>query len=304
MLIATEHASPRRRALYGSFAQFGVPVGVLTSNLAFLAVSGLSDEDFMAWGWRIPFLLSLALVIVGFIVRSRLQDAPEFEQLKRNREVSTVPFAELLWRQPVTLILASLASIAPPAVGYTVIVYMLSYGTTVVGFERPTLLTLILLSTIVWIATIAASAVLSDMFGAKRVFTIGALTSVVWPLPMFALVDTGNAGLALLAFCIAAIVQGIMAGAQGGLFTEIFVLKTRYSGISIAYQLGGMIGGAVTPIAATWLFAVWDSSTAVALYVTALCLVSFVAAIFLRPPGPAAVGQAMPADWGDRGGAI
>jgi MFS family permease len=307
VLIATEHASPRRRAVYGSFAQFGVPVGVLTSNLAFLAVSGLSDEDFLAWGWRIPFLLSLALVIVGFIVRSRLQDAPEFEQLKRNREVSTVPFAELLWRQPLTLILASLASIAPPAVGYTVIVYMLSYGTTVVGFERPTLLTLILLSTIVWIATIAASAVLSDMFGAKRVFTIGALTSVVWPLPMFALVDTANAGLALLAFCVAAIVQGIMAGAQGGLFTEIFELRTRYSGISIAYQVGGMIGGAVTPLAATWLFATWDSSMAVALYVTALCLVSLVSAIFLRTSVQAAVGpamKAMPADWWNRGDAI
>jgi MFS family permease len=295
VLIATEHASPRQRAVYGSFAQFGVPIGVLTSNLAFLAVSGLSNEDFMAWGWRIPFLLSLALVIVGIIVRSRLQDAPEFARLKRDRAVSKVPVGELVRRQPLTLTLASLASIAPPAVGYTVIVYMLTYGTTVVGFDRPTLLTLILLSTAVWIATIIASAILSDRYGAKRVFTIGALTAVLWPLPMFALVNTANAGLALLAFSVAAIVQGIMAGAQGGLFTEIFELRTRYSGISIAYQLGGMIGGAVTPIAATALFAAYGSSTAVALYVTALCLVSFVSIAALRVPGQAAVGRAMPA---------
>jgi MFS family permease len=295
VLIATEHASPRQRAVYGSFAQFGVPIGVLTSNLAFLAVSGLSNEDFMAWGWRIPFLLSLALVIVGIIVRSRLQDAPEFAQLKRDQAVSKVPVGELARRQPLTLTLASLASIAPPAVGYTVIVYMLTYGTTVVGFARPTLLTLILLSTVVWIATIIASAVLSDRYGAKRLFTIGALTAVLWPLPMFALVNTGNAGLALLAFCIAAIVQGIMAGAQGGLFTEIFELRTRYSGISIAYQLGGMIGGAVTPIAATWLFDLYGSSTAVALYVTALCLVSLGAIVALRVPSQSTVGKAMPA---------
>jgi MFS family permease len=299
VLIATEHASPRRRAVYGSFAQFGVPIGVLTSNLAFLAVSGLSNEEFMAWGWRIPFLLSLALVIVGIIVRSRLQDAPEFAQLKRNQAVSNVPFGELVQRQPLTLTLASLASIAPPAVGYTVIVYMLTYGTTVVGFDRPTLLTLILLSTAVWIAAIVVSAILSDRYGSKRVFTIGALTSVLWPLPLFALVNTGNAGLALLAFCVAAIVQGIMAGAQGGLFSEIFELRVRYSGISIAYQLGGMIGGAVTPIAATALFAAYGSSTAVAFYVTALCLVSFAAAIALPATGPAAIApatKAMPAD--------
>jgi MFS family permease len=299
VLIATEHASSRRRAVYGSFAQFGVPVGVLTSNLAFLAVSGLSNEDFMAWGWRIPFLLSIVLVVVGFIVRSRLQDAPEFEQIKQQRAVSKVPIAELVRTQPLLLTLASLASIAPPAVGYTVIVYMLTYGTKEVGFARPTLLTLILLSTIVWIATIIGAAVLADRYGAKRVFVIGALTSVVWPLPMFALVDTGNAGLAFIAFCIAAVVQGIMAGAQGGLFTEIFDVRVRYSGISVAYQLGGMIGGAVTPIAATALFAAYGTSMAVGLYVTALCLASFAAALALRVPDGAAASspvEALPAD--------
>jgi MFS family permease len=282
ILIATEHATPRRRAVYGSFAQFGVPVGVLTSNLAFLAVSGMSEEDFMTYGWRIPFLISIALVVVGFLVRSRLQDAPEFARVKERNAVSKVPIAELFRRQPRTLVLASLASIAPPAVGYTVIVYMLTYGTKEVGYQRTTLLTLILLSTLVWIATIVAAAVAADRYGSKRVFALGALTAVLWPIPMFALVDTGKAGLALLAFVVAAIVQGIMAGAQGGLFTEIFEVRVRYSGISIAYQLGGMIGGAVTPIAATALFGAYKSSTAVALYVVALAAVSLVAALALR----------------------
>jgi len=296
VLIATEHASSRRRALYGSFAQFGVPVGVLTSNLAFLAVSGLSDEEFLSWGWRIPFLLSIALVVVGFIVRSRLTDAPEFERVKEQRKVSKVPVADLFREQPRVLTLASLASIAPPAVGYTVIVYMLTYGTTVVGFSRTTLLSLILLSTIVWIATIAVAAMAADRFGSKKVFTLGALTAVLWPLPMFALVNTGSVGLALFAFIVAAVVQGIMAGAQGGLFTEIFDVRIRYSGISIAYQLGGMIGGAITPIAATALFGAYRSSVPVALYVTALSLISFLAILGLRSSdtrhaaGPAAAG--------------
>jgi MFS family permease len=291
ILIATEHASPRRRALYGSFAQFGVPVGVLTSNLAFLAVSGMSNEAFMSYGWRIPFLISVVLVVVGFGVRSRLHDAPEFEKVKQKSAVSKVPVAELFRRQPRTLVLASLASIAPPAVGYTVIVYMLSYGTTVVGFKRTTLLTLILVSTLVWIGTIVVSALASDRFGAKPVYVLGTLTAVVWPIPMFALVNTGNTGLALIAFVVAAIVQGLMAGAQGGLFTEIFDVHIRYSGISIAYQLGGMIGGAVTPIAATALFGAYGTSMPIACYVTALSLVSLVAILGLRASAPGQAGR-------------
>ncbi len=106
----------------------------------------------------------------------------------------------------------------------------------------------------------------------------------MWPLPLFALVNTGSTGLALLAFSVAAVVQGIMAGAQGGLFTEIFDVRVRYSGISVAYQLGGMIGGAVTPLAATALFGAFGSSTPIALYVTALCLLSLVAAALIRVP--------------------
>ncbi|MFI7617566.1 MFS transporter [Nonomuraea terrae] len=282
ILIATEHASPRRRAVFGSFAQFGVPVGVLTSNLAFLAVSGLSDEAFMSYGWRIPFLLSVLLVILGVVVRTRLQDAPEFERVKRRNATSRVPFTELARRQPRNLTLASLASIAAPAIGYTVIVYMLTYGTTVVGFERSTLLTLILASTVVWIGTIMASAVLSDRFGSKRMYILGAVTAVIWPVPMFALVNTGDWSAALLAFVVAAIVQGLMAGAQGGLFTEIFDVRYRYSGISIAYQLGGMIGGALTPIVATALFETYQSSTAIALYVSALSLITLLSLFGIR----------------------
>ncbi len=282
VLIATEHASPRRRAVYGSFAQFGVPIGVLTSNLAFLAVSNLSNDAFLSWGWRIPFLLSALLVILGFVVRTRLLDSPEFQRVRERNAVVKVPFTALVRRQPRNLILGSLASIAPPAVGYTVIVYMLTYGTNVVGYDRTTLLWLIFISTIFWVGTIIGCAAISDQFGAKRVYTAGALTAVIWPLPMFGLVNTGSVGLALLAFIVAAIVQGIMAGAQGGLFTEIFDVDIRYSGISIAYQLGGMIGGAVTPLVATALYGAYESSTPIGLYVSALCLVSFASVIGIR----------------------
>lgn len=280
-LIATEHASPHRRALYGSFAQFGVPIGVLTSNLAFLAVSGMSDDSFLSYGWRIPFLVSVVLVVLGFVIRRRLEDAPEFQRVKERRETSKLPLADLLRRQPRTLLLASIASIAPPAVGYTVIVYMLNYGTTAVHFTRPRLLTLILLSTVVWVGAIVIAALAADRFGPKRIYLLGALTGIIWPLPLFALVNTGRSGPALVGFMVAAVVQGIMAGAQGGLFTEIFDVRGRYSGMSIAYQVGGMLGGAVTPLVATALFGVYRSSTPIALYVSGICLLSLLAALGL-----------------------
>ncbi|WP_204040754.1 MFS transporter [Acrocarpospora phusangensis] len=281
LLISTENAKPRQRAVYGSFAQFGVPVGVLTSNLAFLALSGLDDDAFFSYGWRIPFLLSAVLVVVGLIIRMRLSEPPEFAKAKREKTVIKVPFAELVRRHPRNLILGALAAIAPPAIGYAVTVYMLTYGTRVVGFDRTTLLTLILASTSVWILAIIGSAILSDRFDPKLLYAIGAVTAVIWPLPMFALVNTGSTGLALVAFLVAAIVQGIMAGAQGGLFTDMFDLKVRYSGIAVAYAVGATVAGAVTPVFPA-LYAAYDSSTPIALFLTALGLVSLVAVLGVR----------------------
>lgn len=291
ILISTENSTRRRLALFGSFAQYGVPIGVLTSNLAFIAVSRLSDRSFTAWGWRIPYLLSIVLVVVGFLVRSRLLESPEFERLRRAREVKKVPFADLVRRYPRNLVLASFASIAPPAIGYSVFVYMLTYGTQVMGYNRTTLLWLILASTLPWALTIALSALVSDRYGSKGVYIVGTITAVIWPLPMFGLVNTGNEGLAFVAFTIAGIVQGIMAGAQGGLFTEIFDVDIRYSGITISYQIGGMIGGAITPSVATGLYGAYHSSTPFSLYVSGLCLLSFLAILGVRRAAVAPVGQ-------------
>ncbi|MEV5410718.1 MFS transporter [Thermopolyspora sp. NPDC052614] len=288
ILIATESAGPGRRALYGSFAQFGVPVGVLTSNLAFLAVSGMSDDSFEAYGWRIPFLISIGLVVFGLVMRRRLSESPEFERMRRENRIVKLPVNELVGRDRRNLVLGALAAMAPPALGYTVIVYMLTYGTQQVGFERSTLLTLILSSTVIWIGAIYASARVSDRVGAKKVYLAGALSAVIWPIPMFALVNTGRVAMALPAFVVAAIVQGVMAGAQGGLFTEMFDVRVRYSGISIAYSAGGVIGGAVTPLVAAALFKIYETSTAVALYISALSLISLVAVSGVQKAGEAA----------------
>ncbi|MEX0426111.1 MFS transporter [Nocardioides sp. DS6] len=299
VLISSEHASPRRRAFYGSFAQFGVPLGVLTSNLAFLIVSRLNDDSFTSWGWRIPFLLSAVLVAVGFVVRRKVDDGREFTELKESEKVSKLPFADLVKRQPRNLVFGGLAAIAPPLVGYTVMIYMLTYGTAVVGYNRTTLLTLILLSTGVWILAIVGCAMLSDRYDAKAVYVAGVITAIVWPFPMFALVNSGNTGAACLAFMVAAIVQGIMAGAQGGLFTEIFHPEVRYSAISVAYQFGGMVGGAVTPLLATALYDNYHSSTPIVIYMIIGGFVSLVGVLGLKRIAPTRAAAAVPGPRGE-----
>jgi MFS family permease len=285
VLIAAESAPPNRRSVYACFAQFGVPIGVLTSNLAFLAVSGMGEESFDAYGWRIPFLVSILLVAFGLYVRVRLAESAEFEGVRRANAVVKVPVRELLHRHPRELGLAALAAMAPPALGYIVIVYMLAYGTGQAGYERGTLLTLILSSTVIWMGAIYAAAHAADRLGAKKVYIAGAALAVIWPIPMFALVDTGEVSRALVAFAVAAIVQGIMAGAQGGLFAEIFDVRVRYSGISIAYSTGGTIGGALTPLIAAALFHFYASGTAVAVYVSLVSLASLAAAIKIGTAG-------------------
>ncbi|GAB2997950.1 MHS family MFS transporter [Amycolatopsis acidiphila] len=284
VLMATEHAGPRRRAVFGSFAQFGVPIGVLTSNLVFLLASQLPAASFRSWGWRIPFLLSIVLLVVGMLVRRKLDESPDFRRVKETNRVSKLPFGTLVREQPGTLLLASVAAIAPPAVGYTVMVYMLNYGTAVAGFTRNTLLTLLLLSAVLWIVMIYFAARWADRWGSKRVYAIGALTAVAWAFPLFALVNTRGFGAALVAFFVAAVVQAIMAGAQGALFTELFHTRLRFSGASIAYQLGGLVGGAVTPLVATALFGAYHSSTPIALYLALVCALSLVAVVLLRVP--------------------
>lgn len=284
LLVATENATPRQRAVYGSFAQFGVPIGVLTSNLVFLLAVQVSGDGLLTWGWRIPFLLSIALLVVGMIVRRRVSESPEFQKVKEKQAVSKLPLATLLRERPVTLLLASLAAIAPPAVGYTVMVYMLNYGTKAAGFTRSTLLTLILISAVLWIAMIYVAARWADRWGSKKIYAIGALTAVLWAFPLFWLVNTGSMMAALFAFLVAAVVQAIMAGAQGSLFTEIFDTRTRFSGASIAYQMGGLVGGAVTPIVATALFGAYKTSSPISLYLGGVCLVSLIGVLLLRVP--------------------
>ena len=283
VLIAVEHAPSHRRGFYGSFPQMGVPAGIILSNLVFLSLSKfLTREQFDSWGWRMPFLLSSALVAIGFYMRYQLEDSPLFEEVTQTRGYSRIPIAELLhghWRK---VLLASLAFIASTTVGYIVLVYVLSYGTTTLGMSRNSVILVVLLASVLQLVMIPALSALSDRLGRRRVFMTGAIASAVWAVPFFMLLDTRDPWLMLLSLSVAVTFVSAMYGPQGAIAAELFPTLVRYSGASVACQISSILGGGLAPTVAVALFAATGNSLSIAIYVAGVCVVSFIA-IALAP---------------------
>ena len=285
VLMAVEHAPPGKRTLWGSFPQMGLPAGIIASNAVFLVINlFVSPAEFNAWGWRIPFLLSAALVIVGLLVRLRITESPEFEAVRNSGDVARQPVIEVLRHHPRRLLLTSGASIAAPALGYLVLVYLLGYGTKTLGLSQTTMLTLIIVGSVTWLIVIGASAVLADRIGRKPVFLAGAALATVWSVPFFLLVDTAQPALMALGIIIATAGVAAMAGPQAALVADVFPARVRYSGASTAYQIGSVLGGAIAPIAATALFAAYNSSFPVAIYMAAMGLITLLSMAALALP--------------------
>lgn len=283
VLMAVEFAPRNRRALYGAFPQMGLPAGIIVANLVFLFVGAtVTPEAFASWGWRIPFLLSAALIFVGLALRLKIGESPAFTSVKAEDTRADRPIVEVLRRHWRALLLASAASIAAPALGYLVLVYMLSYGVQVLNLPRGTMLWLIVLGSTVWLIMIAAAAVAADRIGRKPVFLAGALAVTLWAFPFFLLVDTASPPLILLAFAVGTAGIAGMAGPQATLVAALFPATVRYSGASLAYQVGSILGGALAPIIATALYAATGTSTLIAAYMAALGAISFLALLFLR----------------------
>ncbi|NWJ72706.1 MHS family MFS transporter [Pseudonocardia sp. ICBG1122] len=290
VLMAVEHAPPGKRTLYGSFPQMGLPAGIIAANVVFLLLSlAVSPEAFLAWGWRIPFLISAALVVVGLLIRLRISESPEFEAVRTRGEVARRPVVEVLRDHPRHLLLTSGASIAAPALGYLVLVYLLGYGTTTLGMSQPTMLALIVIGSTSWMGVIWASAVAADRVGRKPVFLAGAALATVWAVPFFLLIDTAQPALMAVGIVVATSSIAAMAGPQAALIADVFPARVRYSGTSTAYQVGSVLGGAVAPLAATALFATYNSSLPIAIYMAAMGLMTLLSMAALTvPAAPAA----------------
>ncbi|RZT88100.1 metabolite-proton symporter [Pseudonocardia sediminis] len=282
-LMAVEHAPPGKRGRYGSFAQIGVPAGLILAQIVFFAVSNLTtSEQFQAWGWRIPFLLSIVLVVVGLLIRLRIEESPVFTALRTEAARSGSPIAEVFRERPRELVLASVSFIANTAIGYVFLAYLLSYGTSVLKVNRNLMIAIVIIGSVSWLVSIVAAAIWSDRVGRKPVYLAGSVLLVVWPVPFFLLLDTRSTVLMIVSVIVLTIGLGLSYGPQSALFSEMFEPRFRYSGASFSYAVGAVLGGGFAPLIAAALQARTGTSLAVSGYMVLVAVISLVAVVLIR----------------------
>ena len=265
MLLVTESAPSNQRGYYGAFAQAGAPIGVILANLALIITSAsVSEEFFNAWGWRIPFLASAILILISMYIQLNLEDTKAFKALKTNsngksnEQIQRSPVIEAIRRYPKRIILAAGAFLSVQVTFYILIAFMLAYGVSSANMERDDMLTAVLIGCAIMVPLQFMFSSYSDRNGRKGIFMMGAILSGAWAFAIFPLVDTGNFWLIVLALTFGLIFLAMMYGPQAAFFTELFTTEVRYSGATLGYQFGAIIGGAFAPTIAVKLWTDFD----------------------------------------------
>ncbi|MFF4116921.1 MFS transporter [Streptomyces sp. NPDC001714] len=285
VLLVSEHGDARRRGFWASWPQTGAPAGqLLATGVLSLLTAVLSDDAFASWGWRIPFLLSGVLVVVGLWIRLSVDESPVFrEALARSEARRTAGSAEQPplvgvlrhhWRD---VLVAMGARMAENISYYVITAFVLVYATTSAGVSKQTALNAVLIGSAVHFAVIPAWGALSDRVGRRPVYLLGAAGIGLWMFPFFALADTGRFGYLVLAVTVGLVLHGAMYAPQAAFFAEMFATRMRYSGASVGAQFASVAAGAPAPLVATALLADYDSSTPIALYVIAASVLTLVA---------------------------
>jgi metabolite-proton symporter len=282
-LMSVEHAPRGRRGWWGSFPQLGVPIGLLLANLVFFTIAGTTtDAQFLAWGWRIPFLVSVVLIVVGFVIRSRVSETPVFDELRRRRARRSAPLGELLRHHRRQLVVAIGLFIANTAIGYVLIAFITSYGTRTLGVSSATMLLVGMVGAVSWGVFTMIAGRWSDRVGRRRSYLVGTIALLVWPFPFFLLLDTASVPLMLLAVVGLGVGLGLTYGQQAATYAEMFPAAIRYSGVSFAYAFGAILGGAFAPLLSAWLIDTTGTSLSVSAYMTVTALITLAAVLALR----------------------
>ncbi|HXP04193.1 MAG TPA: MFS transporter [Stellaceae bacterium] len=282
VLIAMEWArSHNNRGLVASWPQFGVPAGLFLANLAVLAFSSWSGDQFLVWGWRIPFVLSIVLVGVGLWVRLGILETPVFEKLLSEHKIERAPILEVFKRQPKEILLSALVRMGQQSPFYIFTAFVFAYATGTLKMPRDMILIAVLVASVVSFFTIPLFGHLSDRIGRRRTYLIGAVATGLFGFLYFGMLDTAAPVLVFIAIAISLIAHDMQYGPQAALIAEAFTPRLRYSGSSLGYQLASVIAGGPAPIIATALFAAYHSSFAIALYVAACCVISVIAAAMM-----------------------
>ncbi|QZT61629.1 MFS transporter [Mycolicibacterium austroafricanum] len=281
-LMAVEHAAADRRGFYGAFPQMGAPAGTAAATLAFYLAAKLPDEEFLAWGWRIPFLVSAVLIVIGLVVRLTVTESPHFAALERRSEIVRTPIVAAFRRHWRQILLVAGAYLSQGVFAYICVAYLVSYATTVAEIPRDWALFGVFVGAVVAVATYPLFGALSDRIGRKPLFLAGVVAMAVAVVPTFALINTGRPALFTVALVlIFGLAMAPAAGVTGALFSMAFDADVRYSGVSIGYTLSQVLGSAFAPTIATALYAATNSSNAIAGYLIAVSVVSAVSVCFL-----------------------
>jgi len=265
------------RGLVASWPQFGVPCGLFLANLAVLAFSQMSGEQFLAWGWRIPFALSLILVGVGLYIRLGILETPIFAKLVAERKVERAPMLAVIKEYPKEILMSAFARMSEQAPFYIFTAFVFSYGIKSLGLSRDFLLTAVLAASVVSFVSIPVFGHVSDRIGRKNMYMIGALVTGIFGFIYFAMLKTGSEPIIFLAIILSLIPHDMQYGPQAALIAESFTGRLRYSGASLGYQLASVIAGGPAPLIATWLYATTNSATAIAIYIAACAVITLIA---------------------------
>ncbi len=284
-LMAVEHAPVGKRGLYGAFPQMGAPAGTALATVAFLTVAQLPDEQFLTWGWRIPFLLSAALVVVGLFIRLTIGESPEFVAVHEHKEEVKLPIKvafQKYWRQ---ILLVAGIYFSQGIFAYICISYFVSYATAVVKLDRTYALLGVFVAGLVAVFLYGFFGSLSDRIGRKTTYMIGAVAMGVSIWPAVALINTGNPWLFSLAIVLVfGVAMAPAGGATGSLFSLMFGAEVRYTGVSVGYTLSQITGSAFAPLIAVALYGAFGTTNALVIYLLAASAVSIISLLLL--PGP------------------
>lgn len=282
MLLSVEYATKGKRGLFGSVPQIGVYLGMLLGTVSLSLLSMLPSDQFLAWGWRIPFLMSVILVVLGLWIRGGLDETPEFRAAKEEGNLAKFPLGEVLrnnWREVLLAIGVKFIESSP---FYIVAVFSISYGTKVLGYSQISIFNAVTMATIVTAICIPLAGILSDKVGRVRLYATCALITMAFAFPYFYLISSKSLVLLYIATVIGMLVSSPMTAIQGTLYSETFDTKTRFTGISIAQSLGAAISGGMAPFVATLLLASFNNSwVPIAMYLVVLGIISLTCLYFM-----------------------
>ena len=284
VLMAAEHGDAARRGFWASWPQAGVAAGSLLSAGVLALLAGFQDEaDFLAWGWRIPFLLSVLLVVVGWYIRNKVSESATYENaIAEEGAPPKLPALDVFRERPKAVVLGAGLRIGENISYYILTVFSLTFLVDVAAESRSLALNALLIGAAVQFFAIPLFARLSDRIGRRRVYAFGGFGLAAWSFALFPLLGSGDRNAIVLALVVGLVLHGAMYGPQAAMIAELFPTRIRYSGASIAYQLTAIFGGSLAPIIALWLYRAYDSALPVALYVGTACAISGLSALLAR----------------------